>query len=346
MPSDDSSTDRTGNDRSSRITRRTALASIAAAGVVGTGVVTAAGRGQAEVLRRGTRGDPVDPGAIVDVQKDSFRRVGRRGASVEPVVVEPERDDGREVVAYAHYVDDRGVMHSYVGSVLSDVDDVTRDGQRTDVADRHRAAQAFLDGSDRATRQSGGFTTENMSEVRDVTDDIEECPHGKVLTTYKVFEGDDDPSMFAMGGTYRVLPGNNECDSVWLNDTLSIEHSWYDDDYDVTVRDHDPSGSHSGSTSTSFEIGTGGVSLGWSHSTPDISRNDTSTSTTFEQTFSWNDDHGESNVFRGGSIADREKSWGCREQLGAGRQEMTFTDGFSTETFDSGYGFYEYCSCC
>lgn len=343
MSSRDNPNDRTTHEQSDQISRRNALTSIVAAGVMGTGIVSAAGREHGEVLRRATRDNPINAATIVDLQEETFRQLGRR-ASIEPIVVEPEQMEARDIVAYAHYVDDRGVMHSYVGSVLPEIDEKTQDAneRRAAVKDRHQTAQAFIN-TDLGTLQDGSFDADNMTQIREQNDDIGECPYGKVQTTYSLYKGDNDSSKFALGSKHRVVPGNNECDSNWVNDYLSPTHDWGISSYDTEARDHEPSGSHSGETTTSFTIGIGTAALNYGHSTPDISRDDESTTTTFEQTFGWNDDYGETNVFRCGSIADREKSWGCDEYLVKGNQEMNFIYGLYYEKFEHSYYFYKSC---
>ena len=315
-----------------RVTRRTVLTSIAAVGFLGSGTVSARA-GNAEVLRHGTRDDPIDPGAVVDLQEDSF---ARHSGGVDPVVVAPDRDDRREIVAYAHFLDDRGVMHSYVGSVLPDARSASSSSRS--VERRHQRAEAFLDGSGPHAPSPGEFGVSDGTGTRHLYADFGAGSRGTLLTTYDAFES--GPKV-ALGGTHRVVPAGaaeSTDASSWLR--RDWDTAWL---HDATVRDCDATGGVESTFAAEYDAGAvrwapdtlsarGGGDVhharGSGDALPSSSR----------QPFAWNGSLDDPAAFQCVTVADAGR---CRGTAGiTGRQELRFGDSSDrSQSFDSTYRF-------
>ncbi|WP_246968665.1 hypothetical protein [Natribaculum luteum] len=98
------------------MSRRKVLGVIAATSLTTTGTVAASNpsRKKGSAIRFGVPGDPVELGAIEDIQADAFDR-HENVDDEDKIVVEPNLEESREVLAYAQYVDDNGAMWSHFG---------------------------------------------------------------------------------------------------------------------------------------------------------------------------------------------------------------------------------------
>ena len=303
-----------------RITRRTALASLAAVGFPGAGVVSSR-TDAGEVLRRARRADSIDPAAIVDLQEDSF---ARHSGGTDPVVAEPGRGDRREIVAYAHFVDDRGVMHSYVGSVLPGGAGTSRAVKR-----RHQRAEAFLDGSGPHAPSADEFGVGEAAGIRHLYADFGVGRHGTLLTTYDAFESG---SKVALGGTHRVVPtgASSSADaSSWLR--RDWDTSWL---YDGTVQDCDATGGVESTFAAGYDAG----AVRWTPDTLSARGDSNALPTSSGQPFAWNGSLDKPAAFQCVAVADASR---CRGRTGiTGRQELRVGDSFErTRSFDSTYRF-------
>ena len=317
-----------------RITRRTALTSIAAAGLLGTGTISAR-RGNAEVLRHGTRDDPIDPGAVVDLQEDSF---ARHAGEVTPVVAEPDRNDRRDIVAYAHFVDDQGVMHSYVGSVLPDASSAS--GTSRAVERRHQRAETFLDGSGPHAPSADEFGVSEAAGIRHLYADFGAGRHGTLLTTYDAFESG---SKVALGSTHRVVPAGAS-DSADLSSWLrrDWDTSWL---HDGTVRDCDDTGG----VESTFAVGYDAGAVRWAPDTlsarggGDVRHSRGSSdalSPSPTQPFAWDGSLDVPAAFQCVTVADAGRCQGHDGPEITGRQELRLGDSFDRpRSFDSTYHF-------
>ena len=308
-----------------RITRRTALTSIAAVGLLGVGTVSARGD-NVEVLRHGTRDDPIDPDEIVDLQEDSF---ARHSGGVDPVVVEPDRDDRRDIVAYAHFVDGDGVMHSYVGSVLPD--DAVTPGAPRAVGRRHRRAEVFLDGSGVDSPSAAEFGVSDATGIRHLYADFGAGRHGTLLTTYDAFEGG---STVALGGTHRVVPSgaSNSTDvSSWLR--RDWDTSWL---HDTTVQDCGVTGGVETTFAVRYDVG----AVRWAPDTLYARGDGDALPASSDQPFAWSGSLDEPISFQCVTVADAGRCQGRDGPGITGRRELRFGDSLDrSRSFDSTYRF-------
>lgn len=102
-------------DKSPRTSRRNVLKLGATAGLSGSVplVGSAAASTTGEVLRKGTIEEPITQAEVRDLQRDSFESA--RKVDTNNIIVYPESSESEALVAYSHFIDDQGVMHSYFG---------------------------------------------------------------------------------------------------------------------------------------------------------------------------------------------------------------------------------------
>ncbi|SDK78192.1 hypothetical protein [Natronorubrum texcoconense] len=114
------------SNNSHRMSRRKALSAITAGSVLmlSTPVKgTPSNRpdtGTGKVYREGTRASPICADAISDLQADEFNRINDDDLVDDKLLAVPSKADMHDIVSYAHYIDNDGVMHSHFGYALSD----------------------------------------------------------------------------------------------------------------------------------------------------------------------------------------------------------------------------------
>jgi len=187
---------------------------------------------------------------------------------------------------------------------------------------------SLSDAPDKSLSSDGGYEY-NTGGSRD----FQSCNEGAIISASDLYQFTEDPDRYiwSIQQDFTMIPGDNidECDNDYRNEyTQDIKHQWDNGDPSgPTVTSHAPSGGESGRvTSASVEIGTGGVSIGWTYYQPNVIRHDNTVTDQARWEYDWEGDMLETNQFRVGSECEFDSSVSAGDKVMDHFEEHTFRD--------------------
>lgn len=260
------------NNRDSVLNRRSFLASAATATAVGsmTFAGIAGAKGSRVYTVTGSKNDPVTADQILEANQaavDDF--ADRNGQVVDFADAVPGEFDGT-VVDYVAAVDGDGNLRHYGGIVGEEA------GEQRIHARAQKRAREFAQAADTQT-----VSTQASWNLYDHGEwDFDDCPYGIVTNNWDLYklsdDGDSYEDAWAIDHLQAMDPGTRACtDSSWYGNKLYPRHRWDQNEVSsMELDDWDPNTDLSGSTTVNVNLGTGGVTLGWSFDIPDVSMDD------------------------------------------------------------------------
>lgn len=262
------------SERNFDIDRRSFLKNTAATAAVGsmTFAGTAGANGSRVYTVTGSKNDPVTGDQIAEANQaavDDF--ADRNGEVVEFADALPGDFEGT-VVDYVTVVDSNGEIRRYGGIVGE------KAGEQRIHSRAQKRAREFAQEADTKTVSTQTSWDLYLHDEWDYDD----CPYGVITNNIDLYELTDDGDSYEDAWTmdqYQVMdPGIRSCsDSSWRGHKMHPHHRWDNNEIgSIDLDEWDPNTDLSGSQEVDVSLSTGGASIGWKFTIPDVEFKDDS----------------------------------------------------------------------